>query len=65
MAKACEDCGDDEEHIRRRRCPRCGLLICGWCLWHTHKLAISANAPCPTQRPAMASAPVNRYGEDR
>lgn len=39
--RECEDCGDaigaDE---RRRRCPNCGQLVCGWCMNHVHGPAI-------------------------
>lgn len=31
----CEDCGEDPKG-RRSRCPRCKLLVCGWCMNHVH-----------------------------
>jgi hypothetical protein len=34
--KACEDCED--EVPRRRRCKRCGLLVCPFCDHHVHAL---------------------------
>jgi hypothetical protein len=33
----CEDCG--EETKRRFRCPRCKMLICGWCWNHVHSFS--------------------------
>lgn len=36
---ACEDCGD-REASRRRRCPRCKLLVCGWCFNHVHSIPL-------------------------
>jgi len=35
----CEDCGE-ESGGRRRRCKRCGLLVCGWCYHHVHSLPL-------------------------
>jgi len=31
----CEDCGK-RDASRRRRCKRCGLLVCGFCIGHHH-----------------------------
>jgi hypothetical protein len=31
----CEDCG--EAAGRRFRCAECLLLVCSWCIGHTHK----------------------------
>src|SRR5579872_595242 len=30
----CDDCGD--ECVRRKRCPRCRMLVCPWCRNHIH-----------------------------
>lgn len=39
--RECEDCEEPiPEGWRRWRCPRCGLLVCGWCEHHVHKLEI-------------------------
>jgi hypothetical protein len=39
----CQDpeCGEEIPKGQRRfRCPRCGLLVCGWCWNHVHQLVI-------------------------
>lgn len=40
--RECEDCG--EECKRRRRCNRCGKLVCAWCSHHVHELAQAADS---------------------
>lgn len=36
----CEDCNEEVlAPTRRRRCPACNLLLCPWCVGHTHRHA--------------------------
>lgn len=34
--KLCDDCGD--ETGRRKKCPHCGQMVCGWCWNHVHSI---------------------------
>jgi hypothetical protein len=40
----CEDCGDEPYRVggRRRRCPRCGFLVCAYCWHHVHDSRLGA-----------------------
>ena len=51
VIRECEDCHDEmEDNERRRKCPRCKKLVCGWCFNHVHSLPVSNFSP-----PACAS----------
>lgn len=52
--RVCEDCGDAVTK-RRIRCPKCKQLICTWCYYHVHKLAITVSTE-DMQRVRMYSA---------
>lgn len=46
VIRECEDCYDEmQDNERRRRCPNCGKLVCGWCFNHTH------NCPAAKEKP--------------
>ena len=39
--RECEDCGDEiPANERRRRCPNCNYLVCGWCINHVHVMGV-------------------------
>lgn len=37
MYRTCQDCGERiPQNQNRHRCKRCKLLVCSWCIGHTH-----------------------------
>ena len=51
----CQDCGDGCQ--RRRRCPHCGLLVCGWCFNHVHGPQLEMREAVEKAAPVKAAEP--------
>lgn len=54
VIRECEECHEEMmDSERRRRCGRCGKLVCGWCFNHIHSLLIGRFNPpaCASEKP--------------